>query len=96
MEKYFENNFKAGDVTDFEKLKLKIPEGFRKKLNCMEINLLLVEQLSNEGLELRGISFGGQEEIMKKTSKNIIPLDKHYGVSKRLKEYLKMFREQEL
>lgn len=91
---FFKNldNLKEGDIINHNELHLVVPRGFGKKLNSIERRLLLIEDLHELGLELKGLVMDGDEQVVAENPKrNYVPVRKIHDASKRLKEYLSLY-----
>ncbi len=86
---YFRNLNTESESLNPESLELVIPEGFHKKLNSIELDTLLNDQLLDSGLQLGDYIMGSRKIIP--ANKRAQHIEKDFQLSKRLREYLEKF-----
>ena len=93
---YFKNVVcEDGAVFDWSEVELIIPEGFKKQLNSMEKSMLMDDQLRTYKLRMDDLAFNTGGTVCRriiKLEKAKQPLEKKPDISKRLKEYLELFK----
>lgn len=93
---YFKNVVcEEGAVVDWSEVELIIPEGFKKELNSMEKSMLMDDQLRTYNLRMDEMVFNTGGAVCRriiKLEKAKQPLEKKPDISKRLKEYLELFK----
>lgn len=89
MRNYFKNLKTESESLNPESLELVIPEGFHKKLNSIELDMLLNDQLLVSGLQLGDYIMGSRKIVP--ANKGAQHIEKNPQLSKRLREYLKKF-----
>lgn len=93
---YFKNVVcEEGAVVDWSEVELIIPEGFKKELNSMEKSMLMDDQLRTYKLVMDDMAFNIGGKVCRriiKLEKAKQPLEKKPDISKRLKEYLELFK----
>lgn len=96
---YFKNVVcEDGAVVDWSEVELIIPDGFRKELNSMEKSMLMDDQLRTYKLRLDDMVFNTGGAVccrIIKLEKAKQPLEKKADISKRLREYIKLFKKME-
>lgn len=91
--KYFKNLNTEAESLDLSTIDLVIPEGFHKKLNSIEMSILLNDQLLYSGLQLGDYIMGSRKIIP--ANKGSQHIEKDLQISKRLREYLEKFNSLE-
>lgn len=86
---YYKNLNIESESLNPESLELVIPEGFHKKLNSIEMSILLNDQLLDSGLQLGDYIMGSRKIIP--ANKGTQHIEKDFQLSKRLLEYLEKF-----
>lgn len=86
---YFRNLNTESESLNPESLELVIPEGFHKKLNSIELDMLLNDQLLDSGLQLGNYVMGSRKIVP--ANKGAQHIEKDFQLSKRLREYLEKF-----
>lgn len=86
---YFRNIDIKLESLNMESLELVIPEGFHKKLNSIEMSILLNDQLLDSGLQLRDYIMGSRKIVP--ANKGAQHIEKDFQLSSRLREYLEKF-----
>ncbi len=86
---YYKNLNIESESLNPESLELVIPEGFHKKLNSIEMSMLLNDQLLDSDLQLGDYIMGSRKIVP--ANKGTQHIEKDFQLSKRLLEYLEKF-----
>lgn len=90
---YFRNLNTESESLNPESLELVIPEGFHKKLNSIEKDKLLDDQLLDFNLQLGDYIMGSRKIVQ--ANKGARHIEEEPQLSKRLQEYLEKFNNME-